>query len=66
MRRICSFNISNTTVNTTLPFVLNVSMLCHRNGLHNISKALYINFRYSIPEVQSLTVEDDGGKNSMA
>jgi hypothetical protein len=66
MRMICLFNTSDTTANITSPFVSNASMLCHRNGLHHISKALFISFRYSIHDLQSLTVEDDGGKNSMA
>ena len=66
MRRICLFNTSDTTVNITSPFVSNASMLCHRNGLHHISKAMFISFRYLILELQSLTVEVDGGKNSMA
>jgi hypothetical protein len=52
-------------VNTTLPFVSNVSMDCLGNGLHRISKK-FISFRYSILELQTLTWEDDGGKNSMA
>ena len=41
-------------VNTTLPFVSNVSMDCLGNGLHRISKR-FISFRYSNPELRTLT-----------
>ena len=66
MKRIFLFNLSDTMVNTTLPFVSNVGMLCHRNGLHHISKALFISFWYGIHEIRMLIREDYGGKNSMA